>query len=122
MRADTGVVSEWLVGGVILVALILLLNPFGFIMTSAFILSAIMLLAVAVISFAVFVWRERPRDEREVINVSKAGRLSYLVGGGVIVAAIVYQTITHQLDPALPAVLGAMVITKLILAAWYHQK
>lgn len=114
--------SEWALGIVTLIALTLLLNPFNILMTSALSLSLIMLLAITVIAFAVFVWREQPRDEREALYGLKAGHVSYFVGGGVLVTAIIVQTIMHSLDQWLAVTLGAMVITKLLISAWTRHR
>jgi hypothetical protein len=90
--------SEMLVAIAIVIALILLINPFKIIMTSAFTLTLIMILAVAVIAFAIFIWREKPNDEREALYSLKAGRISYFTGGGVLVLAIIVQSVHHHLD------------------------
>jgi hypothetical protein len=114
--------SEVLVAIAIIVALVLLINPFNIIMTSALTLTLIMILSVAVIAFAVFIWREKPGDEREALNSLKAGRISYFIGGGVLVTAIIVQSIKHDLDISLALTLGAMVITKFIVNAWMSRK
>ncbi|MGH7237068.1 MAG: hypothetical protein ACREGF_00860 [Candidatus Saccharimonadales bacterium] len=121
-KFETKHISEWLLGLAIIVALILLLNPFHFLMTSALNLTFIMILAVAIIAFAVFAWREKPRDEREALHGLQAGRLSYFVGGGVLVVAIIVQSLEHRLDLWLALALGAMVITKLLVNAWNHNR
>ena len=115
-------VSEGLLAAAMVVALVLLMNPFDVLMTSAFTLTLIMILAVTVIAFGVFVWREKPRDERESLYGLMAGRISYFIGGSVIVVAIIVQSIQHDLDRWLAAALGAMVITKLIVSAWTRRR
>ncbi len=114
--------SESLLGVAIVVALVLLINPFNILMTSVATLTLIMLLAVTVIAFAVFIWREKPQDEREALHSLTAGRISYLVGGGVLVMAIIVQSVQHHLDLWLAVTLGAMVITKLIVSAWANRQ
>lgn len=116
------IVSESLLGGAILIALILLLNPFNAIMASALTLSLLMTLAVAMIAFAVFIWREKPRDEREAFYGLQAGHVSFFVGAGVLVLAIIVEVFQHNLNVWLPATLGTMVITKLIVSAWMRQR
>lgn len=122
MKISMPATSEWLLGSAIVVALVLLINPFSIIMTSALTLTLIMILAVTIIAFAVFVWREQPRDEREALYGLKAGHVSYFIGGGVLVTAIIVQAIQHQLDQWLAVALGAMVITKLVVSAWINRK
>ncbi len=114
--------SEGLIGLAIVIALVLLINPLSILMTSAVTLSLIMILAVAVIAFAVFIWREKPHDEREALYGLMAGRISYFIGGGVLVVAIIIQSIQHHLDLWLAITLGAMVITKLIVSTWISRK
>ena len=114
--------SEWLLALAVLISLGLLINPFGIIMTDAYILTSLMLLSVAIIAFGIFFWRETYRDEREQLHGLQAGRLSYLAGGGIIVVAIVYQTVTHTLDVWLVIALAVMVSTKLGVSAWNYYK
>ena len=114
--------SEWLVALATIIALILLVNPLNLIMTSAYTLMLLMLLGIAVIAFGVFVWREDFHDEREELYAMKAGRLSYFVGGGVLVIAITVQTIQHSLDAWLVIALAAMVMTKLVVSAWHQSR
>lgn len=122
MKIDKTRMSEWLLAIAIIIALVLLLNPFEVIMTSAYILTTLMLLGLAVIAFGTFVWRERFHDEREELYAMKAGRLSYFAGGSVLVVAIVTETLTHSLDTWLVAALAAMVATKLIVSAWHQYR
>jgi cobalamin synthase len=114
--------SEVLLGLAIIIALVLLINPFNVLMTSALTLMLIMFFALAVIAFAIFLWREQPQDEREALHILMAGRISYLIGGGVLVLAIIVQVFQHHLDQWLAIVLAAMVLTKLIVSAWMKRR
>ena len=114
--------SEWLLAVAVLIALTLLLNPFGIIMTDAYTLTSLMLLGLAVVSFGIFIWRESYRDEREQMHGFQASRLSYLAGGATVVAAIVVETLQHQLDFWLVVVLTSMVVTKLAVSAWNYYR
>jgi hypothetical protein len=122
MKIKSPELSEWLLGAAIVVALVLLINPSNVLMPSAFTLTLIMILAVTMIAFAVFVWREQPRDEREALHGLKAGHISYFIGAGVLVTAIIVQVVQHELDQWLAVALGAMVITKLLVSAWIRRK
>ena len=122
MKMNKTRLSEWLVGLAIFTALVLLVNPFGVIMTSAYILTALRLLAEAVIAFGAFVWREHYRDEREEHNAMKAGRLSYFAGGAILVIAIIVETMSHNLDIWLVVALVGMVATKLAVSAWHQYR
>jgi drug/metabolite transporter (DMT)-like permease len=122
MKINKTRLSEWLLALAIIVALILVLNPYDVIMTTPYTLTILMMLGVAVIAFGAFVWRERYRDEREELHAMKAGRLSYFVGGGVLVVAIIHETLNHMLDIWLLVALAAMVVTKLVVSAWSQNR
>lgn len=68
-----------------------------------------------VASFLVLFWREQPDDEREVYNQALASRLAYVVGATVLIIAMLIESLHHQLDPAIPITLLAMIITKIIV-------
>lgn len=87
-------------------------------MASSFIL--VTLLAVFIL-FAVYIWKEEARDEREDQHRLTAGRNGFLVGAGLLVAGIILQTVRHQLDSWLILTLVGMVVTKLI-TRWYYQR
>lgn len=122
MKINKTRMSEWLLALAIIAALLLLVNPFGVIMTSAYVLTSLMLLGLAVIAFGAFIWRENYRDEREEHNAMKAGRLSYFAGGAVLVLAIIVETLQHTLDLWLVAALAIMVVTKLGVSAWHQYR
>src|SRR5947209_3780403 len=90
--------SEALLAAAVIIALVLLINPFNLIMTSALTLTIIMILAVTLIAFGVFIWHEKPRDEREALYGLQAGRISYFLGAGVLVLAIIVQATMHHVD------------------------
>lgn len=122
MKINRDRLSEWLLALAIIAALILILNPFGVIMTSPYTLTVLMILGIAVIAFGAFVWRERFRDEREELHAMRANRLSYFAGGAVLVVAIISETIAHKLDIWLLVALATMVVTKLAVSAWSQNR
>jgi len=122
MKINDTRLSEWVIAIAMIIALVLVLNPFGIIMTSVYTLTLLMILGVTVIAFGAFVWKEQYRDEREELHAMKAARLSYFVGGVVLVVAIIMQTLAHTLDYWLVAALTAMVVTKLAVNAWNHDR
>ncbi len=76
------------------------------------------LLAIVIALFAgflVFLWREKPEDERETQNQMLASRAAYAVGSIVLIAALLLQSIRHEVDPAVPIALLAMIATKIIM-------
>jgi MFS family permease len=122
MKADKARYSEWAIAGVSAAALLLLINPWNLLMPPALVMGLGVAVAVLMIGFAVFWWREQPRDERESLNSLRAGRISYLAGGGVLLAGVVIQAFMHHIDPWLPLSLGAMVLAKLLVSAWWQKK
>jgi cobalamin synthase len=105
-----------LVLSLILVGLTLLfLNPFQKLWMPTMFMSLVLLaFIVAFILLAGIIWKETTGDEREQLHRQVAGRISFLVGTGLLVTGIIVQTLQHQLDPWLLIVLCGMVITKLI--------
>lgn len=86
-------------------------------MASSFVLVAFVAVFV---SFAVFIWKEEARDEREDQHRLTAGRNGFLVGAGLLVAGIILQTVRHELDSWLVVTLIGMIISKLA-TRWYTQ-
>ncbi len=72
-------------------------------------------LVVIFIIFAIFIWKEQAKDEREEQHRLMTSRLSFLVGSGLLVAGIIIQTLKHELDSWLVITLCGMIITKLIV-------
>ena len=77
----------------------------------------LMLLQVAMLGvfclLAVFVVRESAVDERESAHRALAGRTAFLAGSAVLVAAILSEGMTHQVDPWLVLALIVMVLAKI---------
>lgn len=73
------------------------------------------LLAViaAFIIFAVFVWKEKAPDERAEQHRLAADRIAFLVGAGVLVCGVLWQTWHHAQNGWLLGALVAMVLSKL---------
>ncbi len=96
----------------LIVLLIFAVNPMHFWMPDS---AHMMLLAALVGSFgalAVFILRERPRDEREEAHRAVAGHSAFLVGAGVLLVGVILQGLQGDADPWLGAALGAMVAVK----------
>ncbi len=82
--------------------------------------SSVQMLLLAIVlalisSFLVFLWREQPNDEREFQNQAMASRWAYLIGSVVLIIAMAAQSLKHDLDPAIPVALLAMIATKVIV-------
>jgi divalent metal cation (Fe/Co/Zn/Cd) transporter len=107
--------KELLFAIITIVLLTLLTNPFTLWMPTMATMMVTLALVVAFGIFASFVWRERARDEREVLHRMLANRVAYLAGSAVLVIGIAMESfIYHMVDPFLTLALGAMIIAKLI--------
>lgn len=93
---------------------ILLINPLHFWMPDTLTMSLTAGVVVVFTLFAVFVWKERSRDEREQLHLMLAGRIAFLVGTGVLVVGIAFQSLSHTIDPWLVTALVLMVLAKVI--------
>ncbi|PJE74379.1 MAG: hypothetical protein COV01_01280 [Candidatus Taylorbacteria bacterium CG10_big_fil_rev_8_21_14_0_10_41_48] len=114
--------GEIIAGAVLVLLLLLLFNPFGFIMLSN---TSMMVLALFVVAFLVFiglVWRSRATDERELAHQHAAARISYALGVNVLAVGIVVQSFMHELNLWLPLALGVMVLAKICASIYYKHK
>jgi putative flippase GtrA len=107
---------------VILGIAILFLNPGHLTMPDTVHSMMIVAIIVAYLTFAAFIYREKSSDEREMLHVLAAGRISYLVGVGVLIFAVIRQTLMHEIDPWLVIALCAMVFSKLVSRIYSHLR
>lgn len=77
---------------------------------------------VVFLFFASILWRENGFDEREEVHIQKTGRISFLVGSGILLAGIVYQAFQQNIDPWLVYALIGMILSKLLVRLYYQQK
>jgi predicted membrane channel-forming protein YqfA (hemolysin III family) len=114
--------SEFTVGVVLVLLLLLLLNPFDILMLSN---TSMIVLALFVVAFLVFVglvWRFHAVDERELAHQHAAARISYALGVNVLAIGIVVQSFMHELNLWLPLALGVMVLAKICASIYYKRK
>ncbi len=114
--------SEIVVALALVAVLFFLADPFGLLMPTEVQMVLLCVLAAAVAVYAGLVFREKPADERESLHLYKASRIAYLAGTVALTAVIVVQDILHRLDPWVPAVLGVMIVTKLIALLYARYK
>lgn len=96
------------------------LNPYW--MPMGLFLGVISALIVLFGIFAVFVWREKGGDEREVTLLHKSDRAAFLAGATVLLFAIVYESVVmHKESPWVITALLVMVVVKL-LSYLYHER
>jgi hypothetical protein len=104
--------SELGVSIAVLAVLTLLVHPYW--MPMGLIVVCIAMLAVLVFGLGVFVWREKPRDEREYQLMAQTGRSAYLTGAAVLTIGVAVQTLQHRIDIWLVLSLAGMVLVKVI--------
>lgn len=80
------------------------------------------ILAVLFIVFSALVFRERSRDERENVLRMNAGRISFLAGSIIAVIGILYQSLSHDIDPWLVMTLIGMVLAKTLTRVYSTLK
>lgn len=98
----------------------LFLNPGHLTMPDTMVSMLIVVLIVSFLTFSAFLFREKASDEREVVHVLTAGRISYLVGVGTLVVGIILQAVKHEIDSWLVIALCAMVFSKLLSRIYSH--
>jgi hypothetical protein len=115
-------ISDTLLAVAVLAVLFVKADPFKWFMPDDMQMLFLCVLAAALALYAGAVFREKARDERESSNLYRASRWGYLVGLVALSALVVAQDILHRLDPWLLAILGLMVITKMIVWRWSEWK
>jgi cobalamin synthase len=100
--------------GLIVIAL-LAIAPKTFVMPTSLQMVILAIVLGLIATFLVLLWREQPDDEREMQNQATASRSAYIVGSLVLIAALIAQSLNHNLDAAIPIALLAMIATKIII-------
>lgn len=90
------------------------LNPFHLLMTTMTHMAILGMVAVAFGVFAALILLESGGDERELLHRAFAGRIGFLIGGAVLLAAIVWQAFHGPVDIWLGIALCGMVAGKAI--------
>jgi len=72
------------------------------------------LFVAAFVLFAVLIWRENPRDEREAQILLSSDRLGFLVGAIALSIVLVVESLEHRSTTLIALVLSAMVLAKII--------
>lgn len=102
--------------------LALLINPFDWWMNGTLYMCVVASILVLFCIFAVFFWKEKARDERELAHTLFAGRVAYFLGASVLVIAVVVQSFKHSIDPWIPVALLFMIIGKSIAMRWSSSR
>jgi cobalamin synthase len=107
--------------GLAIIAL-LAVAPDSFVMPSSLQMLILATVLGLVATFLVLFWREQPDDEREMQNQALASRSAYTVGSLVLIAALIVQSLHHNLDQAIPLALLAMIATKVIVQRYKDDR
>lgn len=102
-----------LVIGVIAIVCLLLISDFLNFMPSTLVMIFIAIFVAAFSLFAVLIWRESPRDEREAHILLSSDRFGFLAGAVVLSIALVVASIQHHSTNLLALALSAMILAKL---------
>lgn len=105
-------IAQLILAALLIVVAFLLVNPTGMSMPDSAHMAVLAIAIVACGAYAVFVVAERSDDERDESHKMMAGRAAFLVGGGILLLAIVSQSLAHALDPWLVAALVGMLLAK----------
>lgn len=97
---------------------VLLLNPFGFWMPDMMVVGMLVLALVFFGIFASFILREKVIDERDAVHETLAGRNAFLAGSAVIIAGVMIEGYTHDVDPWLVITLVVMIVAKMATRIW----
>jgi Na+/H+ antiporter NhaD/arsenite permease-like protein len=105
-----------------IIALLLLINPWGWFMSDMLVMSLTCVAAILFLWFISFVFRENAHDEREELHRYIAARLGYFGGTSVLMAMIVVSEFQHTENDALVYALGAMLFMKVVGAIYAKQR
>lgn len=105
-------IIEVIVAFLLMALLILFLSPIDLLMPMTTGSMSILLIAVLFLIFSALVFREKSRDERENILRMNAGRISFLTGSVIAIIGILFQSVSHNIDPWLVYTVIGMILAK----------
>lgn len=114
--------SEFIIGVILMIFLVLVVNPFQVWMPDTLHMMLIVGFAIMSFVFAGIIFKEKSKDERELVHRNTAGRFGYLVGVITLVAGIIVQGLKHSLDPWLVFALSMMILAKIISRIYSQSK
>lgn len=98
------------------------LDPFMYLMPSMMVSLVLGLLMISATIYALIIFKEQARDEREISVRAYADRLAGLAGTIGLVGVIVYQVlVVHHVDSIIVGILLVMIVTK-SLAHLYAER
>ncbi len=106
--------SDLLIGLLLIVCLLLSSNAFSGFMPSSVVMIAIGIFIAVFCLYAMLIWRENPRDEREAHILLSSDRLGFLAGAIVLTVALVITSLKHESTNVLAISLSVMILAKII--------
>lgn len=105
------------------VAALTFLDPFMYLMPSMMVSFVLGILMIATVVYALIIFKEGARDEREVSLRAFADRQAGLIGTVGLVLVIVYQVlVVHHVDTVVVVILLAMIVTKYLAHVYADYK
>ena len=101
--------------------LVIIIDPFLWDYTMMETASLTIALLTSFVAFQVFIWRNKPQDEREIAHENMASRVGYFTGTAVLIIGVVVQSFNHEFDAWLIGTLFIMIVGK-IGACVYSQR
>lgn len=77
---------------------------------------------IVFIIFAIFIWKEKALDERAELHRLTADRVAFLIGSGILVLGVLWQTWHHADNTWLLGALVGMVLAKLIALVYQELR
>ncbi len=105
--------SDLFIGGVVLICLLLSSKLFSGLMPSNLVMIIVAVFIAAFSLFAILIWRESPRDEREAHILLTSDRFGFLAGAIVISVSLIITSFRHESTNVLAIALSVMILAKL---------
>jgi len=99
----------------LMVILGIIWNLNGFYSSNMLLASVITVFIILVIFVSIVLVKDKSADEREEHHHYVANQAAFIAGITVLTSAIVYQAITHMVDPWIILALIVMILTKLFV-------
>jgi uncharacterized membrane protein SirB2 len=111
-----------LISAPLLGILLLFLFPNPLLMPQSLEMMFIIVFIILFFIYSAVIWNEKGNDEREDLHILNAGRVSFLVGSGILTIGIFVQSLNHNIDPWLIYALISMIFTKIIIRIYSEIK
>jgi uncharacterized membrane protein len=105
--------KDLLLAIVLIAFLAFISNPMGIYMSNMMLGTAIVFTVVLFIVFAITVFKNKPRDEREMLNEQLASKIAYIIGVfGLLVILIVKKLSEGHTDFLVASLLVLMILSE----------